>query len=256
MRLLASVEAHTYTEDNIITAKDRSLKARFIFSTCTMLAILGGCAKSHDLDESGGVAITRSRCPAVAVPVDTGDVTLFNPVDSTDSRAIDVTAVITNIRSSCNDDGGYSTASGKHHKKRPEAVQTGDITSSVAFDVEARRTDSHGTRDVVLPYYSVVMQGGNIVITKRVNSVRLHFDDGQARASAPGTAGASIDRAAASLPLDVITKINRKRKSGQDDAAEDPLADPHVREQLARANFELLIGFQLTDNQLKYNATR
>ncbi|MBU6207677.1 MAG: hypothetical protein KGQ42_08325, partial [Alphaproteobacteria bacterium] len=128
--------------------------------------------------------------------------------------------------------------------------------STVVFDVDARRTDTHGARDVVLPYYAVVMQGGKYVITKRLNTVTLHFDDGKLRASALGHAGAYIDRAAASLPLDVITKVNHKRKSGDADADEDPMADPHVREELARANFELLIGFQLNDAQLKYNATR
>ena len=36
----------------------------------------------------------------------------------------------------------------------------------------------------------------------------------------------------------------------------DPLADPAVRSAVANATFEHLIGFQLTQDQLKYNATR
>ncbi len=203
------------------------------------LAVLGGCAKKdHDLDESGGVSIKRSSCPAVAVPVNTGDVTLFNPANSRDSRAIDVVANITNVVVSCTDGA------------------TGDIVSSATFDVQARRTDASGARDVVLPYFATVVQGGKIVISKRISSVGLHFDNGQLRASTRGIGSASIDRTAATLPLELITKINKKRKSGQDDAAVDPLADPAVREQIARANFELLIGFQLTNDQLQYNATR
>ena len=40
------------------------------------------------------------------------------------------------------------------------------------------------------------------------------------------------------------------------DAAIDPLSNPTIREAVARATFEHLIGFQLTDAQLRYNATR
>ena len=230
------------------------MKSAAILSSCALLALLAACTKDHDLDETGGVAVTRSRCPAVAVPDGTGDITLFNPADSRDARAIDVSASITNLRTTCSDAG--DSWSPKHHRKHAATASTGDITSHVVFDVEARRADGHGARDVVLPYYSVVMQGGNIVITKRLSQVAVHFADGQLRAVGQGSAGASIDRAAASLPPDVIAKLNRKRKSGEDDAADDPLADPHIRDELNRANFELLVGFQLSDSQLKYNATR
>jgi hypothetical protein len=76
------------------------------------------------------------------------------------------------------------------------------------------------------------------------------------RASTTGTASASISRAAATLPADVRERITRKRKAGDEDAAVDPLANPAVREAVQRASFELLVGFQLTDAQLQYNATR
>ena len=36
----------------------------------------------------------------------------------------------------------------------------------------------------------------------------------------------------------------------------DPLADPAVKAAIQRATFELLIGFQLTEDQLRYNVTR
>lgn len=221
---------------------------------------LAGCARhSHELDESGGVIIKRSSCPAVAVPDGTGDVTLFNPAGTHDARAIDVVATITNLGTQCSDDTSQNDGIVSHHGRRGQAdgpQRTGDITSTVTFAVEARRTDASAPRDVVLPYFSTVVQGGKIVISKRISTVRVHFDAGQLRATATGTAGASIDRAAATLPLELITKVNKKRRSGTDDAAIDPLADPAVREQISRATFELLIGFQLTSDQLQYNATR
>ena len=34
------------------------------------------------------------------------------------------------------------------------------------------------------------------------------------------------------------------------------LADPKIKAAINEANFELLVGFQLSDDQLKYNATR
>ena len=40
------------------------------------------------------------------------------------------------------------------------------------------------------------------------------------------------------------------------DAAIDPMADPGVRDAVAKATFQHLVGFQLTADQLKYNATR
>ena len=50
--------------------------------------------------------------------------------------------------------------------------------------------------------------------------------------------------------------ITRERKPGDADAALDPMADPEVRAAVQRASFELLVGFQLTQDQLRYNATR
>ena len=48
----------------------------------------------------------------------------------------------------------------------------------------------------------------------------------------------------------------RKRKAGDMDAAVDPLSVPEVSAAVQRASFEMLIGFQMTDAQLQYNATR
>jgi hypothetical protein len=50
--------------------------------------------------------------------------------------------------------------------------------------------------------------------------------------------------------------VTRERKPGDPDAAVDPLANPEVRDAVRRASFEVLVGFQLTRDQLAYNATR
>lgn len=209
-----------------------------IASFVGVTAALGGCRGSGDIVVDQGVGITalRTACPAVGVPDYTGDVTLFRGNART-ADAIDVVAALTNVKSSCDDSGDkvYSTAT---------------------FDVLARRTDTRGARTVQIPYFSTVLRGGSAVVSKRVGNVTLTFADGQERAQATATAGAYIDRAEATLPPDIVQKITAKRKSGDLDAATDPLTLPEVRAAISRANFELLVGFQLSEAQLAYNATR
>ena len=101
-----------------------------------------------------------------------------------------------------------------------------------------------------------VLRGGRAVVSKRVGTVTLNFADGQERAQARAQGGAYIDRAEATLPQDIREQITRERKAGDEDAAVDPLSDPAVKAAVARATFELLVGFQLTEQQLAYNATR
>ena len=202
-------------------------------------AALAGCNRPGDLVVEQGVGITalRSVCPAVGVPDFTGNVTLFNPADARTADAIDVTASLTNVRSQCDDSGT-------------------EVFSTATFDVLAQRRDTRGARTVTLPYYSTVVRGGSAVIAKRLGSVTLNFADGQDRTYASGTAGAVVNRAAATLPADIRERITRRRRSGEQEAAVDPLNQPDVRAALARASFELLIGFQLSEDQLAYNATR
>ncbi len=208
--------------------------------TITIVATaLAGCSKDGELDLGAGVGVnvTRSGCPAVAVPDGTGDITLFNPTNSQDANAIDVVANITNIRPTCNEGGEK-------------------IYSQASFDVQARRNDARGARTVTLPYFTSVLQGGSAVVAKRVGQVTVQFADGQQRASATGQASSYIDGASARLPADIVAKITKKRKPGDADAALDPMADPEVRAAVVRSSFEMLIGFQLTEDQLRYNVTR
>lgn len=202
-----------------------------------LLALLSACARDGEIDETGGIAITRSACPAVAIPAQTGDITLFDPPTSRDARAIDVTANITNVKMVCGDQGD-------------------DVVAEASFDVEARRTNTAGARQVVLPYFATIVRGGNVVVSKRIDRVTLNFADGQARAQASGKGGAVINRAAATLPEAVRERLTRRRKANDPDATIDPMTAPDVRAAVARATFELLLGFQLTADQLQYNATR
>ncbi len=216
------------------------MKARIaILAAAAGLTVLGGCRSEGDIVVDTGVGITalRSVCPAVGVPDYTGDITLFSPADARTLDALDVTAAITNVRSTCD--------------------ETGDqVYASATFDVIATRSNTASPRTVSLPYYSTVMRGGSSVVAKRIGQVELSFAAGESRAQASGTAGAYVNRAEATLPEDIRERITRRRRAGDQSAAVDPLTEPDVRAAIARATFELLIGFQLTEDQLAYNATR
>lgn len=210
-----------------------------LISAITLAAALAGCAREGELVITEGVGVTSvlSSCPAVGIPDFTGNVTQFRVPGDKTAGNIDLTASITNLRTTCDETGEK-------------------VYSNATFDVYARRTDTNGARTVTLPYFSTVMRGGTAVVSKRIGQVTLTFANGQERAQASAQAGAFIDRSEATLPADIREKITRKRKAGDPDAALDPLADPQVKAAIQRASFEQLVGFQLSEDQLAYNATR
>lgn len=200
------------------------------------LSACGGKKGELVVDDAVGVTALRDPCPRVGIPDYTGDVTVFSDPSRTDSSAIDIEATITNLRAQCADGA--------------------KLHSVASFDVLARRASKSGARRVELPYFSTVVRGGNIVVAKRVGKVVIDFADGQDRATGRAQAGADVDKAEASLPEDIVKRISRKRRAGDEDAAVDPLSQPDVKAALTKANFELLVGFQLTDAQLQYNVRK
>lgn len=202
----------------------------------TALALLSACSRKGEI-EDGGIYVVRSTCPQVGIPAGTGDLTLFDPAGSSDAAAIDVVATITNLRSTCAEDSTH-------------------VVSTATFDVVATRRDSGAARQVTLPFYNVVAQGGVDIVAKKVGYVALNFAAGSQRAQTNAQVTARVSRSAVALPEDVRQELTRRRKTGDADAAIDPLSDPRIRDAVARATFEQLIGFQLTQAQLQYNATR
>ena len=214
------------------------------FRPCALLPLvgalaLGACAKEGDLVVGQGVGVTalRTKCPAVGIPDYTGDITLFRQGGQQFASDIDVTANITNLRSTCNDSGEK-------------------VYSEATFDVFARRADARGARSVSLPYFVTVLRGGGAVVSKQVGTLTIAFADGQERARGSAKAASYVEAAEATLPEDIRRQITRERKAGDPDAALDPLADPAVRAAVQRATFEMLVGFNLSQQQLAYNVTR
>jgi len=198
---------------------------------------LAACSSGMDFDETGGVKIARSSCPAVAVPTYTGDITLFSsPADRT-IASLDLSAAITNVRTTC--------------------TEVGDRIQVVAsFDVVARRAAAGPARQVSLPWFASVLRAGTQIESKQAGAVTVTFAENDLRGSAHASATASVSKAAATLPPEIMQRITRKRKVGGSDAALDPMTEPTVRDAVAKANFEMLVGFQLTESQLAYNSTR
>ena len=201
------------------------------------LTMLGACVRRGDIIEGQGIYAVRSACPIAGVPAGTGDVTLFNPPGSTDARAIDVTAAISDVRAVCQDVGN-------------------DVVSTTTFTVTALRRDPGPARQVVVPYFDVALQGGTNVVAKRVGQAVLNFNSGDLHSWTRVQATIRVNRGVATLPANVRAILNKPRKAGEAEAAVDPLADPAVRTAVQNATFEHLVGFQLTQDQLRYNATR
>ena len=205
-------------------------------SAAALALALGACARDGTIADNG-VYVTRTGCPQVAIPAATGDVTLFDPATSRDSRAIDVVATITNLRATCSEDAA-------------------NVVSTATFDVVATRRDPGAARQVVLPYFAVAVQGGTNLVAKKVGAVALDFPAGSLRAQTSSQTTVRVARSAVMLPADIQRELTRERRPGDADAAVDPLTDPRVREAVAKATFEQLVGFQLSTYQLRYNATR
>jgi hypothetical protein len=203
------------------------------------LTIFSACRHTGDItdENGGGVYAVRSACPIAGVPAGTGDITLFDPADSRDSGAIDVTAAITDVRATCQEAGN-------------------DIVSTATFTVVGLRRDAGPARQVALPYFDVALRGGTEVAAKQVGQAVLNFAAGDIHAWTRVQATVRVNRSATALPENVRAILTRPRKAGEAEAAVDPLTEPGVRAAVANATFEHLVGFELTQDQLKYNATR
>jgi len=202
-------------------------------------AALAGCSNQGELvvDQGVGIASVLTLCPAVGIPDYTGDITTFRPGQDRTTASLDISAAMTDLRATCDDTADQ-------------------VYSEASFTVNARRTDTRGPRSVMMPYFVTVLRGGSAVVSKRIGQVTLTFADGQERAVGAGKVGSFVNRADAALPDDIREKITKRRRAGDTEAALDPLADPEVKAAVARTRFEMLVGFQLTEDQLAYNVTR
>jgi hypothetical protein len=178
--------------------------------------------------------VKRSSCPAVAIPTYTGSLTKFDPAQSRNADAIDFTAQISDVTGACVEGPEY-------------------LATEVAFIVTAQRRKAGPAREVYLPLFVGLAQGGNVLVSKQMTGVTLQFPEGGLRAEARGGARAEVHRSAVTLPAEMQQRITRERRADEPDALVDPLSDPQVRAAVRAATFEVLVGFQLDDASLAYN---
>ena len=204
-----------------------------------VVILLSACRHAGELtsENGGGVYAVRSDCPIAGIPAGTGDITLFNPANSVAASALDVTATITDLRAVCQDAGS-------------------DVVSTATFTIVALRRDAGPARQVVVPYFNVALRGGSDIAAKQVGQAVLNFNAGDAHAWTRVQSTIRVNRSATALPQNVREILTRQRKAGEADAAVDPMSEPGVAKAVANATFEHLVGFELTQDQIKYNATR
>lgn len=178
--------------------------------------------------------VKRSQCPAVAIPTFVGSVTQFDPPQSRNADAIALTAQISDVDALCQEGPEY-------------------LSTDVTFTVTAQRRQPGPAKEVYLPMFVAMAQGGNVLVSKQVTGVLLKFEEGQLRTETKGGARAEVHRSAVALPADVQARITRERRPEDMDALIDPLSDPQVRAAVRAASFEVLVGFQLDDASLAYN---
>lgn len=202
-------------------------KAYLFAGLAAAVLALAGCNQNP-------LKVKRSSCPAVAIPTYTGSVTRFDPPQSRNADAIELTAQITDVSGNC--------------IEGPEFLAT-----DVSFTVSAQRRHAGPAKQVYLPVFVAMAQGGNVLVSKQLTGVMLEFPEGQLRTEVRGGARAEVHRSAVTLPPEVQARITRERKPDEPDALVDPLSDPQVRAAVRASSFEVLVGFQLDDASLAYN---
>jgi hypothetical protein len=153
------------------------------------------------------------------------------------ASAIDVVATITNLRGSCVASGARLVTSAASTCSRCAATIAGRAT-----------------------WCSLFRDGGAVGHQRRLQAqgpgrgaVRRRL---LPRARRRARRLSSVAASAATLPQNIRRLITAERRAGDPNAALDPLSDPAVRQAVEQARFELLVGFELTADQLRYNATR
>jgi hypothetical protein len=186
---------------------------------------------------SNPLLVKRSPCPAVAIPYHVGSVTRFDPPQSRDAAAIALTAQITDVTGACVEGPDF-------------------LATEVRFTVTGQRRTADAQKEVYLPLFVALAQGGNVLVSKQVTGVSLTFPEGSLRAETSGSARAEVHRSAVSLPLEMQQKITKPRRPDDPEALIDPLSDPQVRAAIRAVSFEVLVGFQMDDASLAYNVAK
>ena len=189
--------------------------------------LLAGCS-------SNPLQVTRTLCPATAVPQHAGTLTFFSPPSSRTADSVVASANIFNLQNQCNEGGEK-------------------VTSNLRFTIGAQRPNAAAEQTITVPYFVAVGKEGQTLPSQQIYEATLTFAAGDVRAESVQTVQAAVDRAealAAAGPAPGSEK--KKRKRGEMAEPEDLFFDAKPK----ASGFEILVGFQLTDAQVHYNITQ
>ncbi len=194
----------------------RQLIALFALSAA---ALVSGCKSNNPL------LITRTSCPAVAVVKYANNYTRFAPGANYSAAGLELSAQLGNVQVACTDSKG------------------GAPVSTVSFDLSATRASATAAGQADIPYFVTIVENGTTILSKQVYAAPMQFAEGASRAMVRQSFSATTPF----VPLPPELSAKEKRKQFQQ-FAED--SRPKA------AQFEILIGFQLTEAQAAYNVQR
>jgi hypothetical protein len=190
---------------------------RSVLPLFAMLA-LAGCGSGNPLE------VTRTSCPAVAVVKYANNYTQFAPGSNFAASGIQLSAQLGDIAVSCKESSGNTSV------------------SNISFEVSAARASATAAGSANVPYFVTIVQDGTTILSKQVYGANLQFGEGALRTTVRQSFAASTPY----VPLPPVPE--RKKKNQFDEFAED--SRPKA------AKYEILLGFQLTEEQATYNVQR
>jgi hypothetical protein len=155
--------------------------------------LLAGCARDGQIAD-GGVYVTRSGCPQVAIPAATGDITLFDPRPASRDAARS-----TWWRPS-------PTSASPAPRTAQKCGQHRDLRRGRDPPRRGRRAAGGAA------FFAVAVQGGTNIVAKKVGAVALNFPAGSLRAQTNSQATVRVSRSAVALPAEVQRELTRERR--------------------------------------------
>jgi hypothetical protein len=123
------------------------------------------------------------------------------------------------------------------------------MSLDASFDVVATRARRWRGAPGDLPYYNVIA-GRQDIVAKKV-ACRSQFPPG-AFAPRQRSGDGRVNRGAVRLPKTCIGQLTRVRNARRPRRGRSTLVGSQGPRRVAKATFEQLIGFQLTQDQLRY----
>jgi hypothetical protein len=168
---------------------------------------------------SNPLEVRRTSCPALSVPKHTGSLTRFSQAGRFDTQDVRLVATIVQLSDTC-----IENANG--------------VNTAVSFTISAVRPTKGAADSVQLPYFITVVKDGETLIAKQVYGTSLEFADG-------ATSG-SVRQVVTVKTPEVPLPPKPKKNNEIDEFAPPP--KPAV--------YEILVGFQLTNDDVVYNISK